>query len=52
MPNVQRGAVVHSIQRLFDQGTVVALDERQLPDRFVSRGDVRRKTTLRELANW
>jgi RNA polymerase sigma factor (sigma-70 family) len=39
MPNVQRGAVVHSIQRLFDQGTVVALDERQLLDRFVSRGD-------------
>ena len=39
MPSVSHGAVVDSIQRLFDQGTVVALGEKQLLDRFLSRGD-------------
>ena len=39
MPRVNRGAVVEAIQRLFDQGTVVALGEKQLLDRFIARGD-------------
>ncbi len=39
MSSVYRGAVVDSIQRLFDNGTVVCLGERQLLDRFLSQGD-------------
>jgi hypothetical protein len=39
LPSVNRGAVVEAIQRLFDQGTVVALGEKQLLDRFIARGD-------------
>src|ERR1017187_6256572 len=39
MSSVHRGAVVDSIQRLFDRGTLVALGERQLLERFLSRGD-------------
>ena len=39
MPSVNRDAVVEAIQRLFDQGTVVALGEKQLLDRFIVRGD-------------
>ena len=33
------GAIVDSFQRLFGEGTVVALDESQLLDRFLSLGD-------------
>ncbi len=39
MTSIHRGAVVDSIQRLFDQGTVVSLGERQLLDRFLTRRD-------------
>ena len=39
MSNVYRGAVVDSIQRLFDKGTVVCLGERQLLERFLLGAD-------------
>ena len=39
MSSVYRGAVVDSIQRLFDNGTVACIGERQLLDRFVTRAD-------------
>ncbi len=39
MSSIRRGAVVNSIQRLFDEGTVVSLGERQLLDRFLTRAD-------------
>jgi DNA-directed RNA polymerase specialized sigma24 family protein len=39
MSSVHRGAVVDSIQRLFDRGTVASLGERQLLDRFLARAD-------------
>ena len=39
MSSMRRGAVIDSIQRLFDHGTVVALGERQLLERFITRGD-------------
>jgi RNA polymerase sigma factor (sigma-70 family) len=39
MPSVYRGAVIDSLQRLYETGTVTALDERQLLERFIARGD-------------
>jgi zinc protease len=39
MAGICRSAVVGSIQRLFEQGTVISLGERQLLDRFLSCAD-------------
>jgi RNA polymerase sigma factor (sigma-70 family) len=39
MSNVCRGAVVDSIQRLFERGTLISLGERQLLDRFLTCAD-------------
>ncbi len=39
MPSVNQGALVESIQRLFESGTTASLPEHQLLDRFRTRGD-------------
>ena len=39
MPSVYQGSVINSLQRLFDAGTVMALTDTQLLERFVTAGD-------------
>ena len=39
MPSVYQGSVINSFQRLFDAGTVMALTDTQLLERFVTAGD-------------
>ena len=37
MSRIARSAVIDSIQRLFDKGTIVSLGEQQLLERFLTR---------------